>query len=329
MSDPANRRAALNAIKLRTLVSEHLGVAVASEPVGLGSGAALVHDGQAWVLLDDEPTRRLGAALGWALRHGAAGVNVIAERGTGLLARRAAEFDYPVGVWHADGRNLLPAVAEPFPATPPVPAHHEQFRELIVEGGATPLVESGVLVGEVAGLEVCRVVDDEALGTTRLEVGVGAHDREAFQVLHGDVPTVASLTRIVAAVAEHRRVGAMPHPLNRLGAERLLRWRLIERPELVGAAELAAGEPPVPRTSLKDPVPCVALGWAGDGTRLCVVCSTGVELDVVPYAADARLAHGGPGIGSLIIATRSRDRLPVIEAIAGGLRHSVTFVSLD
>ena len=104
-----------------------------------------------------------------------------------------------------------------------------------------------MLAGEVRGLEVCRVVDDEALGTTRLEVGVGAHDREAFQMLHGDVPAVESLARIVDVVASHRRVDAPRHPLNRLAAERFIRWRVVEDPSLIGLRSLdgrrAAGAP--------------------------------------------------------------------------------------
>src|SRR5690606_23902382 len=193
------------------------------------------------------------------------------------------------------------------------------------------LVERGVLVGEVAGLEVCRVVDDPQLGTTRLEVGVGAHDREAFQMLHGDVPTADSLARIGATVAEHRRLGAPPHPLNRLAAERFLRWRLLIDPSLAGAVALSPAEPPVARENLKDPVPCVATGSRPDGSAVVVVCATGVDLDVVPYAADARLAVSEPGAGwgELVIVTPSRDRLPLVERIAGQLRQSAELCSLD
>jgi len=326
----AQRRAVLNGVKLRALSG------ASGEADVFGSGAALVDGDRAWVLVDDAPERRLGAALAWALRHGATRLDVVADRGTGVLARRAAEFAFPVAVWHVDGRDLIQAVPEPFPEVPALPAHHEPFRELIAAGGAVPLVEGGVLVGEIAGLEVCRVVDDAHDGTTRLEVGVGAHDREAFQMLHGDVPTADSLARIVATVAEHRREGAASHPLNRLAAERLLRWRLEQDPGLVAATELNPAEPPVPRPNLKDPVPCVAVGTAATGEPLLVVCSTGVELDVIPYAADARRAHEvrRPGVGEgagarVVVVTPSRDRLPVVERIAGLLAEGVQFAALD
>jgi hypothetical protein len=325
----SSQRARLNAIKLRALVAEHTGDQIADDIPQFEPGAALVQGGAAWVLLDERPATRLGAALAWVLRNRAERLHVIAGSGTGVLARRAAEFGLPIEVWHAEGRALVPAVAEPHAPVPQLPPHHESFRGLIIEGGATPLVEHGVLVGEVAGLEVCRVVDDHYLDTTRLEVGVGAHDREAFSMLHGDVPPVESLARVVAAVAEHRRAGAPQHPLNTLAAERFLRWQIQQHPDLVGAARVSPAEPPVPRENLKDPVPCVAVGASPDGERLVVVCSSGVELDLVPYAADARLAHCQPGVDTrLVVVTPRRDRLPVIVEIAGLLRQPCEFASV-
>jgi hypothetical protein len=192
-----------------------------------------------------------------------------------------------------------------------------------------------VLVGEVRGLEVCRVVDDPYLGTTRLEVGVGVHDREAFAMLHGDVPAAEGLARIVEVVEQHRRPGAAPHPLNRLGRERLIRSQVIADPSLVGVASLAVAPPPVPRANIKDPVPCVAAGTDADGRPVVVVCSSGVDLDLVPFAADARATHEGahPGVGGrgsrLVIVTPSRDRLRVVDEIAARLRQPATFVSFD
>jgi hypothetical protein len=147
-----------------------------------------------------------------------------------------------------------------------------------------------------------------------LEVGVGAHDREAFQLIHGDVPPAEALAGVVAKVAPHRRPGAEPHPLNRLGAERLLRHRLLAAPDLVGAVVLAAAPPPLARPNLRDPVPCVATGLDAAGRPLVVVCSVGIDLDVVPFAADARSAVGGEH--RLIVAVPARDVHPVTLALA-------------
>jgi hypothetical protein len=330
------RRSRLVGLKLRALVSDHLGDRSIGEPAGFSPGAALLHGEAAWVLLDDRPAERLGAALIWAIRAGASSVHLIADAAadTGVLARRADMFTIPISVWRADGRQLVAADPAPRPISQPVTDAHEAFRELIVAGGADPVVEHGVLFGEVRGLEVCRVVDAPHEDIVRLEVGVGAHDREAFQMLHGDVPTVESLARIVRAVELRRDVGASPHPLNRLGAERLLRWRIEQIPGLVGATEVRPAEPPTPRRNLKDPVPCVATGIDAHDRPLRVVCAVGVDLDVIPFAADARapVEAGEPGVAGeqrLVVVTPSRDRVRVIEQLAGLLRQPVEFVSVD
>ncbi len=322
----AARRSRLNGLKLRALVRDHLAdqtVVEASQT--FGAGAALLHLGEAWVLLDDRPASRLGAALAWALRSGAVALNVVAESGTGVLARRAAEFAFPIFVWHAEGRTLLPAIAEPALESLPAPRSHERFRSLIVEGGAVPVVEHGVLFGETGGLEVCRVMEERETGEVRLEVGVGAHDREAFLMIHGGTPTVESLRRVVDAVSQYRVLGAAQHPLNTLGAERLIRSSLEHNPGTVGAEWLQPAPPPVERENLKDPVPCVAVGADADGRPMVVVCSSGVDLDVVPFAADARLAIDPEA--ALVIVMPSRDHLPILQLMLATLTSPATLVT--
>ncbi|MBI4935899.1 MAG: hypothetical protein HY828_18615 [Actinobacteria bacterium] len=324
MTDPS-RLARLNAIKLTTLVREHIGVDAEFVPGEFPGGAALRHGDDAWVLLADRPDRGRGAALAWALRQGAGTLHVVAESGTGLLARRAEHFAVPVVVWHAEGRVLLPAVPEPLLVPPPVPAAHREFLDVIVDSGAVPHEEFGVLSGEVRGLEVCRVVDDPYLHATRLEVGVGVHDREAFAMLHGDQPAPVALARVVEAVLQHRGGGATGHPLSRLAQERLLRARLVDDPSLIGATAVELAQPPVPRTNLKDPVPCVAVATIG-GERVAVVCSMGVDLDAVPYAVDARTAVG---LERCMLVVPTRDAIPVQQLLADAVRPPVTIVPVD
>jgi hypothetical protein len=324
VTDPA-RRSALLGVKLGALVRDHLGEG-SSHPGVFAGGAALVRDGEAWVLADEQPARALGPALAWARQQGASALHLLAEEAAGTLARRAAAFDHPVEVLQVDGRVLRPAEPTPLPAPAAVDPAFVALVELIVEGGAQPVVEHGVVAGEVRGLEVCRVVRDAHLGVVRLEVGVGAADREAFQLLHGDVPPVEALRAIVARVDAVRRPGAEPHPLNRLGAERLLRWRLEQEPSLVGAAELHPAQPPLPRSNLSDAVPCVAEGADPDGGAVLVVCSVGIDLDLVPYAADARLR--APAGARLVLAVPERDRHPVTLALAAMLRTPADVVGV-
>jgi hypothetical protein len=314
-----SRRGRLLAMKLAALVRDDGGGDVAATPFGRGAAAA---DGAVgWVLLDERPHAGLGPALAWAVRARVEQLHVVAEAGTGTLARRSLAFRLPIEISHIDGRNLLPAIAEPLPTSPEVPAEHDQFRSLMIDAGATPSIEHGVLVGEVRGLEVCRVVTDQVTGAARLEVGIGAHDREAFQMLHGDVPSLSALTTVIAAVAPHRQHGADPHPLNRLAQERVLRARLIDDPGVIGADRVEAVASPLARPNLKDPYPCVAVAEI-DGVETTLVISAGVDLDLVPFATDARLARGGP----TRIVVPTRDAIPVQSEISALLIEPVLIV---
>ncbi len=324
--DQSDRRSRLRSVKLQALVRDHLGRDISPTVGAFPPGAAIVVDGAAWVLLEDEPSRGLGPAMAWALRNGATSVAVLADHDTGLLARRAEGFTFPIDVWHVAERTLLPAVAEPLLApVEPAPAHLALV-DTIVAGGAEPHVEHGVVTGEVRGLEVCRVVDDLHTGAVRLEVGVGAHDREAFTIIHGDVPTVEALAGVVAAVHEYRQPGGTQHPLNRLVPERMIRWQLQRDPALLGLDSVTPVEPPQPRPNVKDRVPCVAAGRRADGTAVLLVCSVGVDLDLVPYAVDARRTAPGIEAGEVWLVTPSRDLVPVTAELAGLADQALSLV---
>lgn len=343
-SDDGGRRSRLHGIRLRALVAEHLGRDVAAAPEAFPAGAAMVVDGAAWVVVEGSAARLLGRALAWAVRNDADALHLVAGADTGLLARRAGRFTLPIDVWFAEERTLLPAPPEPLPLPPaPLPGHLA-LTGLIEAAGAAPNVEHGVVFGEVRGLEVCRVVaeptvghvtepgvaspprdPDRAAAGVLLEVGVGANDREAFQILHGDVPTVEALSRVVAAVAEHRRAEAPQHPLNRLMAERFLRWRVEREPGLIGLRSLTPAEPPLPRPNLKDPTPCVAAGVDEDGREVAVVFSTGVDLDLAAYVADVRAMDERREIA---VVTPARDLVPITRELVGLLAAPVRFAPL-
>ena len=160
------RQAQLQSMKLRAIVADHLGVLdgaslVAAPSFGLGAG--LIVGDEAWVLLAERAAGGLGPALAWARQSGfpdrVGTLHVLAEESTGVLARRAARFSPPVTVWQVDGRSIVPAEPAPVEPVRTLDERHESLRALIVAGGAIPVEEHGVLVGEVHGLEVCRVTD--------------------------------------------------------------------------------------------------------------------------------------------------------------------------
>ena len=312
------RRAELLGIKLKTLAA-NAGCAGASsaEIASLPRGAALIVGDEAWVLLDGDADAHLGAVIAWSVRRGASRLHVIADEGAGVAARRAGEFTLPIEIWRAREREVerVAAQAPTVPVT--APPEHLALADMIVAGGAEVVVEHGVVAGEVRGLEVCRVVD--GVEGPQLDIGIGANDREAFRLLHGERPTLDALADVVSTVARHRQVGAEAHPFNRLARERFVRWRLIDDPGLIDATAVAPAEPPVARRSVTEVTPCLADAVMADGTQATVVCSAGVDLELVPYTADARRALGRTATGirsggdrRLMIVVPARDRLAIL-----------------
>ncbi|MFV0309143.1 MAG: hypothetical protein ACK5OX_15530 [Desertimonas sp.] len=336
--DDDARQTRFRSLKLAALVREHHGRDLDATPGAFPVGAASMVGDAAWVLVEDHPERGLGPALAWAVRHGATSLHVLADHDTGTLARRAEAFGFAIEVWHVAERTLLPAVAEPLAPPSAASPDHLELRGAIAAGGATPVVEHGVVLGDVRGLEVCRVVGDGATGAVRLEVGVGAHDREAFAMIHGEVPAASALRGVVDAVTAHRQPDAPDHPLGRLLPERLLRWDLVEQPERIGLGSLAATEPPLPRPNVKDRLPATARGLTPAGDPVVVVCSVGVDLDLVPYATDARLAvqragGGEPGVGDgsgpgTWLVVPARDHVAITTDLANLLNEPMRIVAV-
>jgi hypothetical protein len=73
-------------------------------------------------------------------------------------------------------------------------------------------------------------------------------------------------------------------------------------------------ETTVVRDSVRDVSPAAALGTDGDGAPVVVVCSTGVDLSMVPVAADTR-AWWDPA-ARLVLAVPARDRVPTLDRLA-------------
>jgi hypothetical protein len=332
MTDAPDRRAALLAAKLGALVRDRWPDAGdGARPGTFPGGATLAAaDGaRLWILLDEQADagRRLGAALAVADRAGAAELHLLVDDAdaAAILARRASQFARPPAVWAVSGRDLAPA--EPAaPAEDPAPAPEaELFRPVLAAAGAETVVEGGSLLGEVLGLEVARVVVGED-GTAHVEAGVGRFDREVGAMMFAELSETDALARAVDLVAEVRRPGAARHPLNQLVPERWLRSVLIARPDLVGAATLRAVGSAVPRANLKETGIATAVGVGLDGEPLVVTCSTGVDLELVPGAADDRLAHA-PG-ARLVLALPAKDALAVTTALASHLAQPAAVVTV-
>jgi hypothetical protein len=329
-------------LRLRAIVDAQLGGAGAGGAIGgrsdvqvseFGQAVGLVIDDVAWVLVTGRYERSLGPALMWALRKNATSLKLLLNERAGELARIATHFDFAIEVFELDAAGVA-RVAVPKDATKiEVSVADEMFADFIKSAGAEVVREHGVISGEVCGLEVCRVVratsasDLDGAGESELEIGVGAHDRETFKLLHGRTATVESLRKVIAEVAARRAVGAQVHPLNQLARERMLRHYVCLSPQLVGAKSLQPAQPPIARTNLKDVVPCCAVGVSLTGEKMIVIFNVGVDPDVVSFGADARGQINASA--DLVFAMPTRDIVPAVEQIAQMLRRPARFVGVD
>jgi hypothetical protein len=262
-----------------------------------------VHNGAGWFLPVEDGARSLGGALAWAAANQTDTLNLLSEAAPGVLARRAALFDPAPTVWAVQGRVMQEAVAAPFPPEVVPAPTTEEFVLMLRAADVDVIVEHGVVTGEIEGLEIARVrVDDDGVAT--VEIGVGRHDREAFAMVHADRPTGKALAEVAATVRTHRRPRAEAHPLNRIAASRRLRSFLVHRPQPAGAAELGPVPPALPRDDLRDDVPAAALGRSVDGEPLVVVASVGIDLDLVPEAADVRAERAPDAMLRLLMPER-------------------------
>ena len=328
-SDSSSHASRLAQLRLRAIVGVRSDVEVSE----FGQAVGLVVDDVAWVYVTGRHERSLGPALMWALRNNAKALKLFSSESAGDLARIATHFDFVIEVFEFDAAGVacvaMPKIVEKIE----VSVADEMFAEFIKAAGADVVREHGVISGEVCGLEVCRVVraadsgESDGAGESELEIGVGAHDRETFKLLHGRTATIESLRKVIAEVAARRAVGAQVHPLNRLARERLLRHYVCLSPQLVGAKSLQVAQPPIVRTNLKDVVPCCAVGMSLTGAKMVVIFNVGVDPDVVSFGADARGQINGSA--ELIFAMPTRDIVPAVERVAQMLRRPARFVGVD
>jgi hypothetical protein len=308
------RRAALATAKLDALVGTRWGArprspegfALGAALVGPSGGADIAEAGEgagttAWLYIVDVAHRALGAALVWGERQEIDELHVLADADTGVLARRAQWFAAPrPSIWQVIGTSLVEAEPDPVPPPPhlvapdPVPG----LLDALDEAGVEVVTEAGSVRGEVQGLEVARIVHGETtagvpLDEPLLEVGVGAADREMTATVHGALSPIDQLTRAVEIVRRHRRSDA---------------------PRLVGLASLAPAEGARPRPNLRDVDVAVAEGATPDGNPVVVVCSVGIDVELVPAAADAR-ARLDPG-AELWLVVPERDDHPITRGLS-------------
>ncbi len=326
------QRARLLRTKLAALVRDAGGPG--GEPVDLGASAAVVAQGCASVLIERGSASGLGGALLWSSRQHADELTVFVDDAAAAdVARWAGYFELggrPVVVRQVQGAPSHPGAPAPRPPPVPAPPGPAELLEQLRGAGVDVVVEQGSVRGEVLGLEVARLVRWPAEvggdGALHLEAGVGRFDRDAVAAARPDEAPVDSLARTLEQVRAHRYPGAPVHAVQLLVRERWLRSMVVAEPALVGAASLRAADMTTEQMGLKDVHPAAAAGTDPDGGPVVVVCSAGVDLALVPLAADTRALHDPAA--RLVLALPARDHHAATVSLMGLLRSPAELVDL-
>jgi hypothetical protein len=308
----ADRRALLERSRAEGLLRKCFEVDPAALDVSLAPfGVTAIRGDHAWIISMSDDLAALGGVLVWIDRVNPRSVDFVVEHHGGIHARRAAILAPECVVWQSEGTAVRRVEPEPIPAPLPHPEGTASFESSLAALGLDIVCEDGILRGEVAGLEVARILHgpDGAV----LEAGVGRFDREAGVLLHAGRPPIEAVADAAEQVRPHRTVGAVSHAVNRLARERWLRVLIVADPALVGIDLPELVEPVPPRANLLEVVPAALLGIDGE-RRVLVVCSVGVDLGLIPAIADLLAVHRPDEVR---IVVPERDRLPHLDRLVG------------
>ena len=269
-----------------SIVGDRVGPRASAVAAATQDIVAIRADGShAIVLLTTPGPKTFGSALLWAARTDISQMSFMVDASAepGVVHRMANSLNMPTTVLAVDGKSLSPVESSPYQDPIGAPDGVGGGVAILAAAGLDVRTDHGEILGEYRGLEVARVVPSPEGGDVR--VGVGAVDREANRVLHGESSTTELLHRVIAQVATHRRAGAERHPLGTLARERWLMRSLIDDPSQLGLPELHELPSVAARHGLRTDSPVAASCHTEDRSVL-VVASTGVDVSLLGVVAD-------------------------------------------
>ncbi|MDW3219326.1 MAG: hypothetical protein R8F63_12005 [Acidimicrobiales bacterium] len=323
MALDADRRAQLERARAEGLLRRCFDVDPAALEITAAPFGTTAHDGdRAWVISMSDDLAALGGVLVWLDRAQPASLDLVVDHHAGVHARRTTVLAPEIRVHRVEGDGIVAVDPEPVPPALPCPDDAAHLESILVEADLDVVCEDGILRGELAGLEVARILHGP--DGPVLEAGVGRFDREAGALLHAGRDPRESVRATVTQVRPHRTPGAPSHAVNRLARERWLRHEVAAAPDAVDIDLPALVEPIPPRTSLLEQVPAALMGIDGDRSVL-VVCSVGVDLGLVPAIADLLVVHSPDEVR---VVLPERDRLPHLERLMARLPVPTGFRSI-
>jgi hypothetical protein len=324
--DPA-QRAGLERARAIALAREYFGIDETPANVDtVPFGVVVRLERRACVVISSRDLGVLGGVLVWAARHDVSDIDLVFEHNAGTHARRCESLAPHFRVWTLAGSSVVRAAPEVRPNPHRVTPEATALVAMIERCGADVVVEDGIIRAEIAGLEVGRVVE----GPTGplFEVGVGRFDREAAALLNEGQPTELALLKVIERVRTHRVVGVHSHAVNRIARERWIRSLVARDLTLAGldvSTVVMPVEPIPPRLGLLDATPA-ALVTSGSGQPLMIVCSTGMDLGLVPAVADLVAEHEPSEVRFVM---PRREVLPYLRQLVDRLPLPTSIIGID
>ncbi len=288
------QRLSLNRSKLRKIISEESRQEI--DDLIDTSGNGLRGSSNLWILADKEtPEEVLGASLLELTAHENLHLVIYFEnlQDAQISQRRSNALKPSPSIFFLSNGKASHVEPAPFDDRKPLESPPHEFEELCLKFGLEKVYEFGIWSGEILGLEVLRVVDDE------VQVGVGKLDREATSLISSDRPLSEVVSSAVEIVRLSRNSRSSMHPLSRLVRERWLRADAAANPEKYGAESLFFVEPPIERKSLREAAPAASLGIGDKGEKVLFIFSVGIDIRLIPFIAD-------------LILLESPDRVEVV-----------------
>lgn len=322
MTIDSDRLGGLARTKLEVLVRRAF-PEITANAESFNAGAAICQNEAAFVYLTDSSLSPLAAALAWGDSRGCTDLHVIVDAADAELALQIRGLEPVPSAWQAVGTDLLALDLSARLVIPEVPEQVTAKSSLLTDAGCDPVIEHGVLIGEVLGLEVARVVVEQD-GEAVVRVGVGLYDQDAHALIHARSSIEDRLRQVVAEVRRHRRSDGAPHPLNRAARERWLRRVVVDAPSMIGLDTLESLEPVVARGAIYENEAVAALGTR-DVAKVLVVASVGIDLGLVPTAA-AHLVR--ESVDEVVLLLPERDHHAVIRRMAAHLAVAASLCSI-
>lgn len=308
-----------------------------SYPIGQSQSCVGVKkDNQIWILCEEPNGSCLISSIALAQKQKADQIYLFVPSPATSLARWASHFaSLKIQIWQFSKTSceIVPPTELEYPA--PLVFDPDVFIEAIEKTGAVGLVQDGILIADVKGLEVARVIQGPDL-QFHLMVGVGRNDRDAHAIMNPDSDPVDLLSKVVKEVLVYRKPDISLRLENTLCGQNWLRYVVLNDPSLIGASTLSPSFIPGQQIGPSSSGPALAGGFDQKGAPMGAIFSVGIDPQIILSAIDARITLARdffdnkyqPSDINILVVVPQGDDHPFITKLVNLLHPKVDLITV-